>query len=115
MAADVEEICPTIAVLTNIETAVPCPVEGCSKILFNTASLRMHVVKTHNITASDEEKALFTRNSAKKKCVKKHFYCPVDGCSRGKSSKKPFPRLGQLKQVCLYNDNYCYLNLFAYL
>lgn len=99
MADDVEEICPAIEILTSIETTVPCPVEGCSKILFNTASLRMHVVKTHNIIESEEEKALFTRSSEKKKCTKKHFYCPVLDCSRGKSSKKPFPRLGQLKQV----------------
>ena len=30
---------------------------------------------------------------------KQQFYCPVKDCPRGVDGGKPFPRLGQLKQV----------------
>ena len=96
--ATTTEICPSVETLTNFETAVPCPAQGCTKVFPSTSSLRMHVVKTHNMATCIEEKQVFVRGATKAQ-VSKHFYCPVEFCPRGKDSKRPFPRLGQLKQV----------------
>ena len=96
--ATTAEICPSVETLTNFETAVPCPAQGCTKVFPSTSSLRMHVVKTHNMATCIEEKQVFVRGATKAQ-VSKHFYCPVEFCPRGKDSKRPFPRLGQLKQV----------------
>ncbi|XP_048576819.1 ATM interactor isoform X2 [Nematostella vectensis] len=98
MATSIEIICPSIESLTSIEKDIPCPVPGCSKILCNKPSLRMHVIKTHKIADTDEENRCFDKSCHQKTKAIKHFYCPVEGCSRGPGKRKPFPRLGQVKQ-----------------
>lgn len=101
MAAVVEEIYPSVDELTRIETEIPCHVQGCSKIFLSSSALRMHVIKTHNMFANDVEKRLFSRlnSSSKKSTTKKVFYCPINDCSRSKTSKKPFLKLAHVKQV----------------
>ncbi|EDO46394.1 predicted protein [Nematostella vectensis] len=101
MATSIEIICPSIESLTSIEKDIPCPVPGCSKILCNKPSLRMHVIKTHKIADTDEENRCFDKSCHQKTKAIKHFYCPVEGCSRGPGKRKPFPRLGQVKQFSM--------------
>lgn len=58
----------------------------------------MHLVKTHGNAANDEEKSAYVRGGQRKSAIKKHFYCPVKHCVRGQGTKRPFPRMSQLKQ-----------------
>ena len=97
---EVEEVCPSIESLTKSETDVPCSVEGCSRIFQNSSCLRMHLIKTHGVTRSNEEKTLYIRGQSRSQ-VRKHFYCPAKFCVRGKDTKRPFSRMSQLKQVCV--------------
>ena len=42
-------------------------------------------------------------NSSCNEEKKQQFYCPVKNCPRGVDGGRPFPRLGQLKQVRNYS------------
>lgn len=64
-----------------------CAVEGCGREFQSSSQLRMHQLKHH------QGKELSPRSGNTK------YFCPVEGCERSKESGKPFPRLGQLKQV----------------
>jgi len=57
----------------------------------------MHLIKTHGVASSSEEKQLYVRGQSKNR-VEKHFYCPVKHCVRGQGTKRHFPRMSQLKQ-----------------
>ena len=60
----------------------------------------MHLVKTHGVAVNEEEKNIFVRGRSK--CaVEKHYYCPIKHCVRGQGTKRPFPRMSQLKQVMI--------------
>ena len=124
MADDSEEIiCPKVELLTEVETNILCSVAGCSRILPNTSSLRMHLVKTHNVITDLKDNKIFDRESTSvgKKSKKKTLYCcPVDACVRGRNSGRPFSRLAHVKQVgietiapngnawAFFNINSCY-------
>ena len=64
-----------------------CEVDGCAKLFKGSAQLHMHFIKHH------QGRKLGVKSGSSV------FYCPVENCDRGVSSGKPFPRLGQLKQV----------------
>ena len=64
-----------------------CAVEGCGKSFQTSSQLYMHLTKHH------QGKNLRPREG------KAFFFCPVRGCPRSIINGKPFPRLGQLKQV----------------
>lgn len=100
MATIVEEICPSVEVLTQRESNVSlsCPTQGCSSVFHNRSCLRMHLIKTHGVASDGEEKKLYVRGLGKSQ-VEKHFYCPVKHCVRGQGTQRPFPRMTQLKQV----------------
>ena len=100
MATTVEEVCPSVEDLTQKENAdpLPCPTEGCSKVFNNRPCLKMHLIKTHGVASNSDEKQLYVRGQSKNQVVK-HFYCPVKHCVRGQGTKRPFPRMSQLKQV----------------
>ena len=51
----------------------------------------MHVVRHHE--GGELARGTDTPGSGR------NFYCPVEECERSKGKDKPFPRLGQLKQV----------------
>ncbi|KAL9975719.1 hypothetical protein ACROYT_G012911 [Oculina patagonica] len=99
MATTVEEVCPSVEVLTRRETDVSlsCPTQGCSRVFQNRSCLRMHLIKTHGVASDGEEKKLYVRGQSKSQ-VEKHFYCPVKHCVRGQGTKRPFPRMSKLKQ-----------------
>ena len=105
MASTVEEICPSVEDITRKETTdpLPCPTQGCSRVFHNRPCLRMHLIKTHGIASNSEEKQLYVRGHTKNQ-VEKHFYCPVKHCVRGRGTKRPFPRMSQLKQVTHFTD-----------
>ena len=71
-----------------IEGTCVCPVENCKKEFKSSSQLSMHVLRHH-----DGCKLPIRMGQGNE------YYCPVDGCSRGKGKGQPFPRLGQLKQV----------------
>ena len=105
MATTVEEICPSVEVLTGraSETSIPCPTQGCSKVFHNRSCLRMHLIKTHGVAC--EDKNIYTPGQGKSR-VEKRFYCPVKYCVRGQGTKRHFPRMSQLKQVThIYNKD----------
>ena len=65
-----------------------CCVEGCERVFKTSSQLHMHLTKHHR----GEPLAHKIRNTV--------YYCPVEGCERSKNGRgRPFPRLGQLKQV----------------
>ena len=108
MATAVEEICPSVEVLTReSDVSLSCPTQGCSRVFHNRSCLRMHLIKTHGVASDSEEKKLYVRGQGKSK-VEKHFYCPVEHCVRGQGTKRHFPRMSQLKQVthfiCIENS-----------
>jgi hypothetical protein len=86
--SQVQVIVPTVEELKIEENGCMCTVQDCGGVFQTSAQLRMHVTKHH------EGKKLSVRNGAT------HYYCPVENCERSLSKQKPFPRLGQLKQVC---------------
>ena len=98
MAANIEVFCPTEESLKIIENGVPCSQIGCDRIFPNQPTLRMHLIKTHGIITCAKEKEIFAKGKHEPR-IEKHFYCPVKKCTRGMETKRPFPRLGQLKQV----------------
>ena len=104
MATTVEEICPPVETLTQRESeaSIPCPTPGCSRVFHNRPCLRMHLVKTHGNATNDEERGAYVRGQ-RKSAIEKHFYCPVKHCLRGQGTKRPFPRMSQLKQVTMSN------------
>ena len=87
---DQEVIVPSVDEL-KIETGGSiCHVEGCGGVFSSSSQLHMHLAKHHR------RKPLLLRKGNSLYC------CPVSGCERSKEGKgKPFPRLGQLKQVCV--------------
>ena len=99
MAITEEVICPSEEDLLMIESDIACPL-SCGRIFSNTSSLEMHLTKTHKKPTDPAKEHLYDKQKSKTgpKTVKKYF-CPVEGCPRSKESKRPFPRMGQLKQV----------------
>lgn len=75
----------------QVETNVPCTVEGCEKTFKSSSSLRMHISRHH-------EGAGLSSVAPGNRDIKTLYYCPVVGCNRSLVGK-PFPRMGQLKQV----------------
>ena len=69
-------------------TGSVCTVQGCEKLFQTSSHLQMHLAKHH------EGRQLSARVGSIA------YYCPVENCERSLPGKKPFPRLGQLKQVC---------------
>ena len=46
------------------------------------------------------ERAMFSKHpQIKTPVVQKQYFCPVEGCSRHKTGKNPFPNMWPLKQV----------------
>ena len=88
-AAKTRVVCPSVEQL-EFSGPVVCPVEGCGKELPSSSCLAMHVARRHD--------GLPLERKAGEGSVE--FYCPVEGCGRSTLAGKPFPRLGQLKQVC---------------
>lgn len=86
-----EVIVPSVDEL-NIETGgFVCDFEGCGEVFKGSSQLHMHQAKHHR------KKPLLMRSGSTLYC------CPVSGCDRSKGGKgKPFPRLGQLKQVRIF-------------
>jgi len=66
-----------------------CTVEGCDKVIRNSSSLRLHMVKAHRIGNLD----LKTDGN-----VKVVYACPVVGCSREKKTKRYFANLYRVKR-----------------
>ena len=65
-----------------------CTVEGCGRVFKTSSQLHMHITKHHR------GKPLAHKVESRVYC------CPVETCGRSKNEGgKPFPRLGQLKQV----------------
>ena len=93
MSAEEEgSVCP-LAEDLEVEGAAVCPVEGCGSEFPSSSHLRMHVARHH------EGRKLRRRGGGRQA-----FYCPVGKCERSEGGGKPFPRLGQLKQVhCVYS------------
>ena len=84
-------VCPSREELEVETGGHVCPSEGCGRVFQASSHLQMHLTRHH-----DGEKLGAGGNSSTD-CV---FYCPVEGCSRSREKENPFPRLGQLKQVC---------------
>ena len=91
-----EVIVPSLSELA-IQEDVLCPVEGCNKRFKSSACLSMHKVRHHDgLTMT----SVAPGNQSSKR--NKLYYCPVEDCNRSqKNNGKPFPRIGQLKQVCI--------------
>ena len=87
--ADVVVIVPSESDLM-VEEKSSCPFHNCQKSFKSSASLKMHITRHH------EGKSLTCALDR----TTKAYYCPVNGCNRSQRKEgKPFPRLGQLKQV----------------
>lgn len=92
MSAEEGSVCPPAEEL-EVEGAVVCPVEGCGSEFPSSSHLHMHVARHH------EGRKLRGKGGGRQA-----FYCPVGKCERSEGGGKPFPRLGQLKQVhCIYS------------
>jgi len=83
----VESVCPPPEEL-EVKGVAVCPVEGCEREFPSSSHLQMHVARHH------EGRKL--RGRGGKRLA---FYCPVEECERREGGGKPFPRLGELKQV----------------
>lgn len=83
----VESVCPPPEEL-EVKGVAVCPVEGCEREFPSSSHLQMHVARHH------EGRKL--RGRGGKRLA---FYCPVKECERREGGGKPFPRLGELKQV----------------
>ena len=91
-------VCPTREELQVEHGDYVCPSEGCDKVFQVSSQLQMHIARHHHgqkLTGGPEG------GSLSRDCV---YYCPVEGCPRNKVNGQPFPRLGQLKQVCMYDS-----------
>lgn len=87
-------VCPTREELQVEHGDYVCPSEGCGKVFQVSSQLQMHITRHHHgqkLTSTGEG------GNLSRDCV---YYCPVEGCLRSKANGQPFPRLGQLKQVC---------------
>ena len=84
----VESVCPHPEEL-EVKGVAVCPVEGCEREFPSSSHLQMHVARHH------EGRKLRGRGK------RLAFYCPVEECERREGGGKPFPRLGELKQVCI--------------
>lgn len=89
MEADAGAVCPSKDQLV-VNGVVQCPVEGCREHIYGSSRLQMHILRHHLGRTLGE--------GGGKKAAS--FYCPQRDCERGVGRGKPFPRLGQLKQVC---------------
>ena len=87
MSGEVQNVCPQPEDLT-VGAMVTCPVEGCGRQFESSSHLQMHVVRHHH-----------GRPLEKDVQGVQAFYCPVEDCERSRLKGKPFPRMGQLKQV----------------
>ena len=83
----VESVCPPPEEL-EVKGVAVCQVEGCGREFPSSSHLQMHVARHH------EGRKL--RGRGGKRLA---FYCPVGECERREGGGKPFPRLGELKQV----------------
>ena len=89
MAADAgDTVCPSSDQLA-VHGVVQCPLEGCKEQLYGLSRLQMHILRHHLGRALQDGRG--------RKAVS--FFCPHRGCERGFGKGKPFPRMGQLKQV----------------
>ena len=85
---DVESICPQPEDLT-VGGVVVCTAEGCGHEFQSSSHLHMHKARHHS--GKPMEKASGGKIQ--------QFYCPVEECKRSVGKGRPFPRMGQLKQV----------------
>lgn len=99
-----EVVVPSLNELA-IQEDVFCQVEGCNKRFKSSACLLMHKVRHHDGLSMT---SVAPGNQSSKR--KKIYYCPVEDCNRSQKNKgKPFPRIGQLKQV--YSNIVTYYHL----
>lgn len=84
-------VCPTQEELEIESGEYVCRSEGCGRAFQTSSQLQMHLSRHHL-----GEKLSSVGRQSTTGCV---YYCPVEGCPRSKGTDKPFPRLGQLKQV----------------
>lgn len=83
-----EVIVPPVEELEIEQGGLVCEVDGCRGRFSGSSQLHMHMEKHH------KKKPLCIKTG------KSVYCCPVSGCDRSKGGTgKPFPRLGQLKQV----------------
>ena len=100
-------VCPTREELQVEHGDYVCPSEGCGRLFQVSSQLQMHITRHHRgqkltstcTGAGGEHEG----GSLSRDCV---YFCPVEGCPRSKTNGQPFPRLGQLKQVCTYIHTY---------
>lgn len=92
MAAPSRVIVPQESEL-GIESEITCSVEGCDKSFKSSSCYKMHMTRHH--------KGVGLESIPRDKDTV--YYCPVTKCSRSSNGGKPFPRLGQLKQVDHYH------------
>jgi hypothetical protein len=94
-------VCPTREELLVEHGDYVCPSEGCDKVFPVSSQLQMHMTRHHHGLKLTGTAGSEAGGSLSRDCV---YYCPVEGCPRIKSNGQPFPRLGQLKQVCTYDN-----------
>ncbi|EDV26015.1 uncharacterized protein TRIADDRAFT_55689 [Trichoplax adhaerens] len=101
----IETICPTEEELNVIQNRVLCPVDKCGKLFSNPSALKMHLAKIHRITTGLSHNQVYNphhntrqHKNDHKGPPKRHYYCPITGCSRSKDSNRPFNRFSQVKQ-----------------
>ena len=94
-------VCPTREELQVEHGDYVCPSEGCDKVFQVSSQLQMHIARHHHGEKLTGSAGGPEGGSLSRDCV---YYCPVEGCPRSKVNGQPFPRLGQLKQVCTYDS-----------
>ncbi|XP_041377152.1 ATM interactor-like [Gigantopelta aegis] len=86
-----EKICPNVEELSAApKTNVSCPLSGCNKLFYSTATLRLHKAKVHGIDKLYLE--------AKSKDITYQYHCPAKGCMYNPDSDRHFSTLKLLKQ-----------------
>ena len=95
-------VCPTREELQVEHGDYVCPSEDCGKVFQASSQLQMHITRHHH-----GQKLTTSTGNLSRDCV---YYCPVEGCPRSKANGQPFPRLGQLKQVCTTVEHSALLN-----
>lgn len=91
-------VCPTREELQVEHGDYVCLSEGCGKVFQVSSQLQMHITRHHHGQKLASTGEGVGGGSLSRDCV---YYCPVEGCPRSKMNGQPFPRLGQLKQVCM--------------